>query len=191
MIGKIIIFSFLIQNSLALHDPTRFCRITHEEQCVQNRGQHSNKCGTNLCSTNDLECKEFLAYEKLAASLQKNSNKNSSLSHSMDNSKFTSFTLKIGKCKDNSPALQSNDFCLNPGGCILRQEKTRPISRLNSFASIQKTYVYRWVECPCQGLYSYQCHQDYCSTSKEACEKLIKNNYQLNAKIKTCGKAKF
>ena len=188
MIIKFIILTFLVQNSFGLQhfDHSFFCR-TQKEQYDRNNGDHLNKCGKNLCSKNNLECKEYLAQEKLTKSIHENNNNLSLLSNtSMLVKRFVNLadTIEIWK---NSIISKANDFCLNPGGCFLRKEKTRPISRLNSFASIPKTYIFKTVECPCHGVYSYKCHKNLCSKSKIKCEILIQNKYQLDSQFKNCG----
>jgi hypothetical protein len=179
MLTIMVSFIFELNAENKILRTSNFCMLTPESRRVKNQCNdqvYNISCGNNMCTNNKTECDAFLITEYFHSQFEMSryivmlplraieSLKNQTV-------RFKNFKNKIKNC---SPKLysgwQSGEFCSKRKKCYISQDKRR-----------NKKYTKS--NCPCDGLHSYECKSDYCSTSEEACRAF---SNQMISSIKTC-----
>jgi hypothetical protein len=176
-----------------------FCKSIGEN-CVGNECSYYEKCptafafkcGQNKCAREKSDC---LAYLKAESFYNSDYFKKKSLYNALFGTfrkplrkreiAFQKFQGKIDQCIYPAYAWNSSDVCLVPKLCY--EKVLKPTKSLINWLVNKKEYKLNRIDCPCELSHDYQCQNQFCTTSKRACNVFIeekqKDSTESNVQI--------
>jgi len=173
-----------------------FCKLIGED-CVNNKCNYyeecpsalAHKCGIKKCTINKYDCMAYLKVESFLKSNQESIfyKKFGTVSATFKKieTEFHKFQAKIPNCKHGAYVWNSSDVCVLPKNCY-EMVKT-PSKSFMDFIFKQKEYQLIQIDCPCDLKHNYQCQDEFCTTSKKACNVFIeKRKEKIISSLQTC-----
>ena len=74
-----------------------------------------------------------------------------------------------------------NQSCLKGTHCY---------EKIKLYRGFKHEYVYRKMNCLCEGIYNYECNSSYCSINKQSCDSLtnlLKKGNKTRLNLNKCG----
>ena len=200
---KSILFHLFAARTVCDFKSTSFCSLI-EKECVGSydselnykeickhvkcQTPYTHQCGVDKCAKSQQECKDLLNVNRYFSSITfKNTIRNAlffneRLKHNMFN--VRSYKNRILNCTKSQYKRKTSDVCVSGKNCFVNAKSTAKFS-LPIFISYTKNAL-KNSKCICEGKHTYQCGQDHCSVSKQACVVFSKKSKIKIAAHRSC-----
>ena len=144
------------------YDPNFNYKINCEP--ISCHGEYSYECG-DKCAKDKTTCSNYQVFRFSNQRNLKDIYSFLSIFRINDKVSFKDFLQNIPTCPERKYEFKLNHICLSGTHCY---------EKIKLYRGFKHEYVYRKMNCSCEGIYNYECNNSYCSINKKSCDVFTK-----------------